>query len=408
MVWLRSLAPVALFATVAVATAAGAPRVFTLEAERLVAIRTRVAAGAPELQPALEAVRARAEAALAAPLVHVAQKPREVWPVSGDPRDYVSSPRFSWPDPSNPGGPWLNRDGVPNEEMARLFDGPRRVIMQDRVQALAWGWWYGRDLRYAEAAAEQMRAWFTDPETGMNPHLEFAQSIPFSGRSNRWGVIDANAFPKLLDAVGLIADSGVWTEEDDLALRDWFDRFTRWLTESELGRQVAENRNNHGTFYDLLVATGAEYAGNHALARRILAEVGPKRLDHQIKADGSMPEETRRAESVMYTLWNLNGLMDLAVVAARHEIDLWHYPAADDPALRRAGDYLLSYVNGERSWTHGRQTLQPWSPVAYFWRAGEAYGDERFYAALRYLGLSEERRMEWEASSLWLQWLRVE
>jgi hypothetical protein len=295
-------------------------------------------------------------------------------------------------------------DGKPNTEAASKFDGPRIAALQKNVPALALGWWFHRDRACAERAVAWLRAWFVDPATAMNPNLNYAQSIPFSGKGNPWGIIDANAFPRLLDSVGLLADSGLWTPADDTALRAWFARFNSWLVENDLGRKEALATNNHGTFYDLLVASGASYVGDEALARRILSAVGQVRYDHQIKADGSTPEELRRAESAMYTNWNLNGLLDLAVLAEKHGIDLWNHPGSDDPALRRAALYLVGYVTGEKTWNHGKQEMKPWGPAALFWRIEPRYRDPVVAAALRAHILTEERRAFWESDALRLLW----
>lgn len=400
---------VAFLVTVLCGRAAETPRVFTLEPALLLSARERAARGDPSLRPALDALRHQASAALAAPLAHVAQKPREVWAASGDPRDYVSSPRFAWPDPAKPeeGGAWIIIDGKPNTESAKLFDGPRIAAMQRHVATLSLAWWFLRDRACAERAVAWLRTWFLDPATGMNPNLEFAQSIPFSGKGNPWGIIDANAFPRMLDSVGLLADSGLWTEADETALRAWFTRFNTWLSESELGRKEALAKNNHGTFYDLLLATGASYAGDDALARRVLAAVGPVRYDRQIQADGSTPEELRRVESAMYTCWNLTGLLDLAVLAEKHGMHLWKHPANAEPALLRAGHYLVPYVAGEKPWTHGKQELKPWSPLAFFWRASLRYDDPRIVGALERHILTEARREQWEADPINLLWPRA-
>lgn len=398
----------AFLAFAAAACASDAPRVFTLDPVPLRSVRERATSDDPALRPALEALRGQAAKSLAVPIVHVAQKPREVWAASDDPRDYVSSPRFAWPDPAKPeGGAWIVIDGKPNTESAKLFDGPRIAAMQRHVATLSLAWWFLRDHACAERAVAWLRAWFLDPATGMNPNLNYAQSIPFSGKGNPWGIIDANAFPRVLDCVGLLADSGLWTDTDEAALRAWFGRFTRWLVESELGRKEALAQNNHGTFYDLLLAAGASYAGDDALARRVLAAVGTVRYDRQIQPDGSTPEELRRAESVMYTCWNLTGLLDLAVLAEKHEVDLWGYPADGEPALLRAGLYLAPYVAGEKPWTHGKQELQPWSPLAYFWRASRRYDDPRIVDTLEKHILVENRREQWEADVLNLLWPRV-
>jgi len=273
-------------------------------------------------------------------------------------------------------------DGKPNEQAMRNFDGPKMKAMQDRVTALGEGWFFLGDRRYAKGAAEQLRAWFLDPRTGMNPNMNFGQAITPEQNGNAWGIIDANRFPEVLNSVGMIADSGEWSPGDDAALRSWFGRFNRWLVESPLGKSERAAKNNHGTFYDLILASGAAYAGDEATAREVLSAVGPVRLAGQIAADGSTPEETRRAESAMYTLWNLKGLCDLAALGARYDIDIWNYPDAANAKLKKAGEFLLPYATGAKNWAFGRQEMKRQGPLEFFRTISPVYRDPRFDAAI--------------------------
>jgi len=359
-----------------------AAKLFTLDPEALALIRSRAKANDPVLQPALDALRKRAKEALAMPLVQVTAKPKDLWARSGDPKDYLSVSKFAWPDPANP-GKWIMIDGKPNEEAMKNLDGPRIKTLGTRITALAEGWYFLGDARYAQAAAEQLRAWFLDPVTGMNPNMNFAQAIKPDEDGKPWGIIDANRFPEILNSVGLLADSGAWTAADETALQDWFRKFNRWLVESPLGKSERAAKNNHGTFYDLILATGAAYAGDDALVREVLQNVGPGRLDGQVASDGSTPEETRRAESAMYTLWNLTGLCDLADLGKKYDVEIWNYPDAPNAKLRQIGNFLLPYALGEKEWTFGQQKMSRNGPREYFRRAFAAYGDPKFEQALQ-------------------------
>lgn len=285
------------------------PRVFTLDGAAISAVRARALSGDPALQPALEALRQRAEKALAEPVAEIASKSRPYWARSGDPKDYISTSKFAWQDPGDP-SKWIMIDGQP------------------------------------------------------------------------WGIIDANRFPNVLDSVALIADSGAWTPGDDEALKGWFREFNRWLVESPLGKAERAAKNNHGTFYDLILAAGADYTGDTETVREVLTAVGPVRLDGQIAADGSTPEETRRAESAMYTLWNLRGLADLAAMGARYGIDIWNYPDADNAKLKKAGEFLLPYAMGTAEWTFGKQQMNRTGPLGFFRAAAPVYRDPRFDEAV--------------------------
>jgi hypothetical protein len=361
-----------------------APKVYTLDGEAIAAVRERARAGDPALAPSLEALRIRADAALAQPVAEIASKPQEFRAKSGDPKDYISVSKFAWPDPSSP-GKWIMIDGRPNEEAMKNFDGPKIKAMQDRVTTLSEGWYFLGDKKYAKAAAGQLRAWFLDPETAMNPNMNFAQAIKPDENGQPWGIIDANRFPEVLDSVGMIADSGEWTVDDDAALKAWFAEFNRWLVESPLGISERAAKNNHGTFYDLILASGAAYTGDEATVREVLTAVGPVRLDGQIAPDGSTPEETRRAESAMYTLWNLKGLSDLALMGSKYGIDIWNYPDAANAKLKKAGEFLLPYAMGTAQWAFGQQQMQRKGPLGYFRAIAPVYQDPRFDEAIAFM-----------------------
>ncbi len=357
------------------------PKVITLDGAAVAEVRVRARAGDDALQPALDALRKRSEQALMEPLVEIAGKPKEFWALSGDPKDYISVSKFAWPDPANP-GKWVMIDGTPNTAAMANFDGPKIAAMANRVIALAQGYYFLGEKTYARAAAEQLRAWFLDPATAMNPNMNFAQAIKPDENGQPWGIIDANRFPEILNSVGLIADSGEWTPSDEAALKKWFTAFNRWLIGSPLGKKERAAKNNHGTFYDLILASGAAYVGDEATVREVLEAVGPVRLDGQIAADGSTPEEMRRAESAMYTLWNLSGLTDLAALGVKYGIDIWNHPGAQNPKLKQTGDFLLPYATGELQWTFGKQQMNPKGPMGFFRRIAPVYDDPQFNEAV--------------------------
>jgi hypothetical protein len=357
------------------------PKVYNLDGEAIAAVRERARANDPALKPALEALRKRAEVALAQPVAEIASKPRRYWAKSGDPKDYISVSKFAWEDPANP-GKWIMIDGKPNTEAMKNFDGPKIKTMQDRVTALGEGWYFLGDKKYAKAAAEQLRAWFVDPKTAMNPNMNFGQAVKPDQNGNAWGIIDANRFPEVLNSVGMIVDSGEWTADDEAALKEWFTKFNRWLVESPLGKSERAAKNNHGTFYDLILASGAAYAGDEATVREVLTAVGPVRLAGQIAPDGSTPEETRRAESSMYTLWNLKGLSDLALMGNSYGIDVWNYPDAANAKLKKASEFLLPYATGAAQWKFGQQEMKRSGPLGYFRAIAPHYNDPRFDEAI--------------------------
>ncbi len=102
---------------------------------------------------------------------------------SGDRRDYWHPAPYWWPNPDSPDGlPYIQRDGQRRpgtnlyEPGSEEFDRSnlQRVLEGATVCALAWR--ATGKQPYADHGAALIRRWFVDPESRMNPHLEFAQA----------------------------------------------------------------------------------------------------------------------------------------------------------------------------------------------------------------------------------------
>lgn len=108
---------------------------------------------------------------------------------AGGVHDFFSEGDYWWPDPKNPDGPYIQRDGMTNPDN---FVEHRKALMRLSVEvpALAAAWKLSHSKRYADRAALHLRAWFVDEATRMNPNLQYAQAIHgrFTGRGT--GIID--------------------------------------------------------------------------------------------------------------------------------------------------------------------------------------------------------------------------
>src|SRR5258708_13391368 len=111
--------------------------------------------------------------------ITAAQSPRS----TGGKHDYFSEGDYWWPDPKNPDGPYIQRDGMSNPEN---FNTHRQALMRLSVQmpALSAAWLITKQRRSADHAAAHLHAWFADEETRMNPSLQSPHPIhtPSTGR----------------------------------------------------------------------------------------------------------------------------------------------------------------------------------------------------------------------------------
>ncbi|HEY0997866.1 MAG TPA: alginate lyase family protein, partial [Gemmatimonadaceae bacterium] len=293
--------------------ASGAPAIspITLNARALAFSRERVRAGDAAYVPALRRLVRDADKALAAPLVAVTDKKTLLAPTN-DPHDYLSLSPYWWPDPAKADGlPYIRRDGETNPESKRDLDQPRVAALGDRVQTLALAWYFTGDRRYADRAAQQVRAWFLDGATRMNPHLRFAQLVRGNPNERGSGIIDTRWFIEVVDAVGLLQGSPSWSASDQAALQDWMRRYVTWLRTSPNGAHEHAARNNHGSWYAAQVMAYALFAGDSATARAIAQEI-PARIGWQLTPDGTQPIELERTRSYHYSGFNAEALSRVA------------------------------------------------------------------------------------------------
>ncbi len=231
-----------------------APRTFLAKAETLLAVKQRAANGDDFFEKSLRQLVKKAEEKLDMSPPAVVDKKR--LPSSGDVHNYISLAPYWWPNPGMVDGlPYVRRDGEVNPERWQ-YDVTSLEEMTQAVRPLTFAYFFTDDERYAKQAVRLLRTWFVDPETRMNPNLEFAQFIPGRPTKNNegHGIIETVRFRWLIDGVGLLAASSYWTSHDQDALVEWFRQFQTWLLTSQMGKNLAQLKDNKGCWYDMQVA----------------------------------------------------------------------------------------------------------------------------------------------------------
>ena len=330
---------------------AAPPRVFLLDGEHMETARQRLREGDASLAPAVKKLEQSAREAMKVGPFSVMEKDRT--PPSGDKHDYMSQGPYWWPDPAQPDGlPYIRKDGLRNPEINQISDRGQLRQLCDAVEKLALAYYFSGDEAFAERAALLLRTWFIDEKTRMNPHLQFGQGIPGINTGRGIGIIETVSLTNVADAIGLLAGSKAWSEADERAMRDWYMRYLAWMLESPYGKDESAAKNNHGTYYDVQTVTFALFTDQPDVAKRILNEVGAKRIAVQIEPDGRQPLELERSKAWSYSVMNLRGLMHLANLGRRFDLDLWMYETPDGRSIRKALDFLAPYATGERPWPH--------------------------------------------------------
>jgi hypothetical protein len=299
----------------------------------------------------LDAVRAEADEAMSEGPFSVMDK--KDMPPSGDKHDYMSLAPYWWPNPATKDGlPYIRHDGETNPERHKVPDDANFNHLEGAVHALALGYYFTGKEEYAARAVLLLRTWFLDPATRMNPNLNFAQAVLGVNTGRGTGLIDVRGIPRILDGITLLEGSASLTEQDREALRTWFMQYLDWLKNSQNGRDEADAKNNHGSWYDEQITGIALFLGDKALARNVAETAKTKRIALQIEPDGSEPLELARTKSFSYSVFNLDALEQLAEEDRLAGVDLWAYQAKNGASIRAALDYLLPYAEGGKKWTH--------------------------------------------------------
>ncbi|WP_405568401.1 alginate lyase family protein [Streptomyces sp. NBC_01167] len=362
------------------------PKTAVIDGKRLEEARKRLERGDPALRQAAGDLTVRADGWLGQGPWTVVDKPRPA--PSGDVHDYLSQAPYWWPSqpktPENPWGcPYVQRDGERNPEVDTGTDRPDIGKVVNSTTTLSLAWYYTGKKKYAEHASKILRTWFVDPATRMNPHLNHGQFIPCKYDGRAIGIIDfSQMYTSVLDAIAIL-DTGApgWSGKDRSGMRAWNTAFLDWLVNSPFGKEEAAAKNNHGTFHDMQVAALAVATGDKALARRTVLEARAKRIDPQIAADGSQPQELARTRSWHYSTFDLVAYTRLADIGDKVGVDLWAYRGPQGQSLFKAVDYLLPAATGAAPWPHPELEFYRYAATDVVHAAADA-GDRRAKAAV--------------------------
>ena len=275
---------------------------------------------------------------------------------AGGRHDYFSEADYWWPDPQDPGGPYVQRDGLSNPEN---FDGHRQAMrrLSLQVPALAAAWRLTGEARYAQHAARHLRAWFVDEATRMSPHLRYAQAIHGRVTGRGVGIIDTLHLVEVARAVEALETAPGLAPAERAAVRGWFADYVAWMTTHEHGIAEREMRNNHATCWVLQVAAFARLAGRDDLVRDCRQRFKTVLLPGQMAVDGSFPQELRRTKPYAYSLFNLEAMAGIAQLTGTRTDDLWRFELPDGRGLRRGLAFMAPFIRDRRLWPHPKDVM---------------------------------------------------
>lgn len=268
---------------------------------------------------------------------------------AGGLHDFFSEGDYWWPDPANPKGPYIQRDGMTNPDN---FVEHRRALMRLSVQmpTLVAAWRLTKDKRYASKAAEHLRAWFVDERTRMNPNLQYAQAIHGVTTGRGIGIIDTIHLVEVTRAIEVLKDSSALSTTELGSITQWFKNYLVWMSTSKNGTDERDAKNNHGTCWLLQVAAFAHLVGDQKQLDYCRERFKTVTVPNQIAENGSFPEELRRTKPYGYSLFNLEAMATVCQILSTPKDNLFTYETANGRSFRRAMEYMAPFIGNKKSW----------------------------------------------------------
>jgi hypothetical protein len=310
--------------------------------------------------------------------VTAANSPRS----AGGIHDFYSEGDYWWPDPANPDGPYIQRDGLTNPDN---FTAHREAMIRlSQISgALVSAYLVTKDETYVRALAPHLKAWFIDAETKMNPNLLYAQAIKGRVTGRGIGIIDTIQLMEVAKAIEAVQGSGVISESEIKQMKDWFSDYLNWITTHPFGIDERDHGNNHSVCWAMQAAVFAKLVGNQKVLDYCKEMYKTVLLPDQMATDGSFPLELKRTKPFGYSLFTLDAMATLSQVYADEPEDLFAYETPDGKSLAKGISFLYPYVADKNSWPYQKDVMywDQW-PVrhSFLLFGGMAFDQEKYLA----------------------------
>ncbi len=311
---------------------------------------------------------------------------------AGGPHDFFSEGDYWWPDPQNPQGPYIQRDGMTNPD---IFVAHRKAMIRfsTQVATLTSAWVLTREEVYSAHAVAHMRAWFIDSATRMNPNLEYAQAIKGRATGRGTGIIDTVHLVEVARSAVVLSGSKSMSPGDLAGVKGWFTEYLKWMTTHPYGIQEREAKNTHGTCWVMQVAAFAQLTGDNELLDYCRKRYREVLLPGQMAADGSFPLELKRTKPYGYSLFNLDAFATICQILSTEKDDLWKFELPDGRGIRKGMRYLYPYIKDKSLWPNAKDVMyfDQWpvrQPSLLF--AGLAFNEQKYLDLWKSLNGSPE------------------
>jgi hypothetical protein len=275
---------------------------------------------------------------------------------AGTAHDFYSEGDYWWPDPENPSGPYLRKDGLTNPEN---FTKHRELMVRfSQISgAMASAYLITKNERYVKQLMPHLKAWFVNPKTRMNPNLLYAQAIKGVATGRGIGIIDTIHLMEVALAVKTIETSKSVLQTDIAAIKSWFSSYLEWLTTHPFGIAERDNGNNHSVCWAMQVAVFAKLVNNQELLAYCSTFYKNTLLPNQMAANGSFPLELARTKPYGYSIFNLDAMATLCQILSSKEENMFAFQTSDGRSLALGLAFLFPYLKNKNEWPYQKDVM---------------------------------------------------
>ena len=261
---------------------------------------------------------------------------------ASDKHFYCSIAPYWWPNPSDPMGPYIWKDGSFNPDRNN-YDYSKLERLAYNLQYLSVSYYITKKRKYLDYYISQLNDWFVNEETMMYPNLDYAQVIrghnENKGRST--GIVETEKFIPIVESMLLVQKASYCNRLRLHSSKKWFKSFVFWLICSDFGKKINEENNNIALLYDIAIVEFASLNKDKTIIKQISQSFAEKRIYKQIQEDGKQPEELSRANPFTYSVRNLKQIVDFCVIMENNGN---HFYQKHRKRIDAAFHFLFTYV----------------------------------------------------------------
>jgi len=277
---------------------------------------------------------------------------------AGGRHDFYSEGDYWWPNPKNPDGPYIRRDGQSNPDNF-IAHRLAMIRLSDIIGTLTSAYLLTDDETYAQHAVTHLKAWFVVPATRMNPSLLYGQAIKGRHTGRSIGIIDTIHLVEVALGAKHLKASQAFDKQDQQAVNRWFGDYLTWINTHAYGRKEKQAGNNHGTCWSLQAAAFAQLVGDETMLEWIRNQFKTVYIQKMMNNEGGFPKELARTKPYGYSLFMIDAMAGVAQLASAPDDDLWTYETADGRGMRMGMRFIAPHIQDKSGW--------PQKPDVMYW-----------------------------------------